>query len=54
MSAADDEVMKELVRKGTIHRRRGDEGDLAGSDTPACLEREKARSKEAEKNKPGQ
>ncbi len=54
MSAADDAVMMELVRKGTFTSDEEMKVILQEALRLHALEREKARSKEAEKGKPGQ
>ena len=54
LSAADDAVMMELVRKGTFTSDEEMKGILQEALRLHAQEREKARSKEAEKGKPGQ
>jgi polysaccharide export outer membrane protein len=54
LSAADEEVMKEMVRKGTFTHDEEMKGILLEAIRLHALEREKSRAKEAEKSKPGQ
>ena len=53
-TAAADEVLKELVRKGRFTDDEEMKGILQEAIRLHALEREKARSKEAKKSRPGE